>query len=240
MDRHDGYPYVSLENIQRRNDKNRIHEIYLLCWLRIFPHHYFFSSPYFLSSMVDLEQNEQILLTARRHWFTLFLRLIPLLFFAIVPILIIVVLQIVGGIAENSLTSGGQNLFAQGGSLPALIIFLLFSWLLCIWIAIFTVWTDYYLDILLVTDHRIINVEQKALFSREIASLHLDKIQDVTIDINGFLATFLLFGNLRIQTAGEVEEFVIRGIKDPTTIKNTILEQHEKAMAKLRVVRIEQ
>ncbi|MFA5831714.1 MAG: PH domain-containing protein [Candidatus Paceibacterota bacterium] len=189
--------------------------------------------------MIDLEQNEQVLLTSRRHWFTLFVRLFPLLLFAIVPIVIIAALQVLGSIAENSLTAGGKNFFPLSGSMPALIIFLLFSWLLCVWIGAFIIWTDYYLDVLIVTDHRIINVEQKALFSREIASLHLDKIQDVTIDINGVLATFLIFGDLRIQTAGEVEEFVIRNVKDPTTIKNVILEQHEKAMKKLRVVRIE-
>lgn len=101
-------------------------------------------------------------------------------------------------------------------------------------------WTDFYLDVLVVTDHRIINIEQKALFARETSSLHLDKIQDVSVEVFGILATFLSFGNLKIQTAGEMEEFIIKGIKDPDAIKQTILEQHEKAMIKLRTVRIEQ
>jgi hypothetical protein len=179
--------------------------------------------------MIDLETNEKILLQGRRHWFFLVTRLFALLPLVLLPVIIIFF---------ASGTSTEYFSFTQKSG-TAFIIFLLFTWLLFLWISAFIMWTDFYLDVLIVTDHRVINIEQKALFARETSSLHLDKIQDVSVEVFGMLATFLSFGNLKIQTAGEVEEFVIKGIKNPDAIKQLILEQHEKAMTKLRTVRIE-
>jgi len=189
--------------------------------------------------MIDLEKNEQILLSARRHWFFLFAKLFPLLPLAGIPVFIAIVLSILGKVDPAASNLAGMFYRVQGGS-SAFVIFILISWFLFLWIAAFVIWTDYYLDVLIVTDHRVINVEQKGLFKRETSSLHLDKIQDVSVDISGMLATFLSFGRLRIQTASEVGEFTLNGIKDPIAVKNLILEQHEKAMTKLRTVRIEQ
>ena len=44
----------------------------------------------------------------------------------------------------------------------------------------FRAWLDYYLDIWVITDERIVNIEQKGLFSREISTQQLYRIQDVT------------------------------------------------------------
>jgi uncharacterized membrane protein YdbT with pleckstrin-like domain len=188
--------------------------------------------------MIDLENNEKILLQARRHGFFLFTRLIALFPLVAIPIIFVIGMQRFGGSDPEASPLAGIFYHADGSG-TAFVIFLLFSWLLSVWIGAFVVWTDYYLDVLAVTDHRLINIEQKGLFSRETSSLHLDKIQDVSVEINGLLATFLSFGSLRVQTAGEVEEFVLHGIKDPNAIKKLILEQHERAMTKLRTVRIE-
>lgn len=180
--------------------------------------------------MMILESNEKIVVTARRHWFVLFLRLLSLLPFIFIPLLLFIVLG-----AAPTQESG---LFLMKGSAASFAVFLLFSWFLFVWIGAFIVWTDYYLDVLIVTDKRIINIEQKALFSRETASLRLDKIQDITINVSGILATFLSFGNIRIQTAGEQEEFMIHFIRDPEALKTAILKEHDRVVEQLREVRI--
>ncbi|MBI2120418.1 MAG: PH domain-containing protein [Parcubacteria group bacterium] len=180
--------------------------------------------------MIALEPNEKIIVSARRHWFVLFLRLLPLIPFIFVPLLLFTVLMVIP-IAPDALIE-------IGGNGVAFAVFLLFSWFLFVWIGAFVVWTDYYLDVLIVTDKRIINTEQKALFSREIASLRLDKIQDITIDISGILATFMSFGNIRIQTAGEQEEFAIHFVKNPEALKQAILKEHNRVVEQLREVRI--
>jgi hypothetical protein len=179
-----------------------------------------------------LEPNETIILESRRHWFILALRLLPLLPFIFIPFLILALVD------TAPLQNESLHFVQMSGNTPSFAIFILFSWLLFVWITGFIIWTDYFLDILVVTNKRIINVEQKALFSREIASLRLDKIQDITIDISGILATFLSFGNIRIQTAGEQEEFLIRYIQNPEALKSIILKEHGRVLEELREVRI--
>jgi uncharacterized membrane protein YdbT with pleckstrin-like domain len=188
--------------------------------------------------MVDLEQNEKIITTARRHWFVLLARLVPFVLLAIIPVFLIIVVEIMGAAYPDSIITVSQAFFKHSGSGSAFVIFLLFSWLLFLWVGAFVTWTDYFLDVLVITDHRVINIEQKGLFSRETSSLHLDKIQDVTIDVSGILPTFLSFGNMRVQTAGEMEEFSIHAIRNPEKLKAIILEAHEKAEAKNREVTI--
>lgn len=180
--------------------------------------------------MIGLEPHEAIILHGRRHWFILALRLLPLIPFILVPL---VIFGIFGTVPLQT-----DSLIEMSGNGASFAVFILFSWFLFVWIGAFIIWTDYFLDVLVVTSKRIINIEQKALFSREIASLRLDKIQDITIDINGILATFLSFGNIRIQTAGEQEEFLIRFIQDPEALKSVILKEHDRVTEELREVRI--
>lgn len=179
---------------------------------------------------MNLEPNETIILRGRRHWFILVLRLLPLIPFILVPLLFTGILEM-----TPLETDPLVNMTGNGTSFG---VFILFSWFLFVWIGGFVIWTDYFLDVLLVTNKRIINIEQKGLFSRETASLRLDKIQDITIDISGILATFLSFGNIRVQTAGEQEEFMIRFIRDPESLKAIILKEHNRVVEELREVRI--
>ena len=65
-------------------------------------------------------------------------------------------------------------------------------------------------------------MEQKSFFSRDVATLRLDKIQDIRVKIRGILATFLDFGEIQIQTAGESEEFILRYVPKPDKIKSVI------------------
>jgi hypothetical protein len=71
---------------------------------------------------------------------------------------------------------------------------------------------DYYLDVWIVTNERVINIEQKGLFSREVSEKELHKMQDITSDVDGFWATMLNYGDVYIQTAGEKERFVFKHI----------------------------
>jgi uncharacterized membrane protein YdbT with pleckstrin-like domain len=72
------------------------------------------------------------------------------------------------------------------------------------------------------TDERLIDVEQIALFSRKVSTLSLDRVQDITTTEAGFLETFLGIGIVLVQTAGESQEFRIYGVKDPNHVKDLI------------------
>lgn len=113
-------------------------------------------------------------------------------------------------------------IIAMGGS-----IFLLFSWLF-----LFQAFLDYYLDIWVVTNHRIINITQSGLFHRKVSELRLYRVQDATASIGGFLHTLLNFGTVEIQTAGEQSHFVFKDIPDPQSVTKTILHLVEEDRAK--------
>jgi len=86
----------------------------------------------------------------------------------------------------------------------------------------FNAFLDYYLDVWIVTTKRIINIEQKGLFNRVIAEHELDKIQDVTGEQKGFFATIFSFGDVLVQTAGEVPMFIFRQVDNPFEVAKTI------------------
>jgi hypothetical protein len=103
-------------------------------------------------------------------------------------------------------------------------------WLLAIWLRFFIVWTNYYLDVWYVTEKRIIDVDQKALFNREVSNLRFDRIQDVTLQVRGVVATFLDYGDIRVQTAAEDStDFYMEQVAHPERVKQVIFAQHNRA-----------
>lgn len=63
---------------------------------------------------------------------------------------------------------------------------------------------SWYFDLFVVTDERIIDVDFKSLIYKNITTTKIEKIQDVTYTVNGPIASLLDYGNVLVQTAGEV------------------------------------
>lgn len=92
----------------------------------------------------------------------------------------------------------------------------------------FTQFTDYYLDIWVVTNDRIIDIEQFGLFSRTITEIDLFRIQDVTADVHGVFATFFNYGTVTVTTASTNMNIVFRNIPDPNRVRNDLIQlSHE-------------
>ena len=160
--------------------------------------------------IVSFETGERIILKARRHWFVFVMQVLPLAFFAILPI----ILFAWDALRENP---------SSGASLPLFFSGLLY---LVLWILFFIVWTNYYFDVFILTDRRIIYISQKSLFSRRISSSRLDRVQDVSAEVSGMMPTFLNYGNIYVQTAAEEKEFAIHDIPNPDIVKDRILAEH--------------
>jgi hypothetical protein len=75
------------------------------------------------------------------------------------------------------------------------------------------------LDVWIITSKKIIDVEQHSLFRREISIMNLEKIQDITFEIRGFIPTLFNYGDIKVQTAGAVGSFLIRGVPNPALIQ---------------------
>ncbi len=175
--------------------------------------------------MITLHAGEKILLICRRHWLPIAGEAVSLAFAAFLPFLLLIASQILPASMQALINQESAALFL-----------LIASWLLIIWMLFFVAWTNYYLDILILTDKRIIDINQIGLFARDISELRLEKIQDLKIEIIGFIPSLLNFGSLTIQTAGESSEFSIRNIHDPNAIKNLIAERHEALIRENRAV----
>lgn len=159
--------------------------------------------------------NEEILLIVRRHWFNILNQFF--LIFLMVALLIgsYSYLPQLFPILNNPLFNGlfllAENFFA-----------------LFIWMLFFLIWVDYYLDVWIVTDSRIVNIEQRGLFKRIVSELEFHRIQDVTTEVSGVIPTFLNYGSVFVQTAGERERFQFRQVPDPYAIKDLLMAMQKK------------
>jgi len=155
-------------------------------------------------------ENEEVLRIIHRHWFNIFLQYVGIGCTTLLLIVIFSVLPQSASLSSDILP-------------PAFLAFLLNTFLLFIWLYAFLVWVDYYFDVWIITSQRIVNIEQKGLFNREVSELQFSRIQDVTSVVDGFIPTILNFGDVYVQTAAEEERFVFRQIPDPYTIKDMVM-----------------
>ena len=167
----------------------------------------------------ELHAGENVIKVLHRNWFYLLTQFLILILMAIV---------LFAGFFFLPL------LFPElmEGEMRSLFLFGEITFILAVWLYGFLVWIDYYFDIWIITDERIINIEQKGLFMRQISEADYTKIQDVTAQIEGFLPTVINYGDVYIQTAAEKERFVFRTISRPYQIEDLLMQLARKKKAK--------
>ncbi|MDP3989117.1 MAG: PH domain-containing protein [bacterium] len=161
--------------------------------------------------MITLLPNEHHLFTFRKHPIVLLPAILALIFLALAPL----------GIAMY--LTPNINISIEG-DVSQLLTFLYVSWLTLLWLAFSVVFVDYWLDMWVVTNKRLLDFEQLGLFNREAAVMRIEHIQDVLVETKGVLATFLHYGDIHVQTAGTNKEFVLHNMSTPIRIKNKLLQ----------------
>ena len=159
--------------------------------------------------------DEEIILLLRRHWFVFVFKFLP--FFLMICAMIVI-------------NEFGKSFLVYFGIDANFFYFFETILAIFLWLAIFITWINFYLDIWIVTDSRIINIEQKALFSRYISELKHNKIQDVTSEVKGLIPTLFKYGDVFIQTAGSKERFIFKQIPHPNQTRNIIMQLQKKAI----------
>ncbi len=167
--------------------------------------------------MISLYPDEHIILERRSFWMPIALQGVLLFFAAIAPFFFIFIFK-------EFLPQEAKSIV---GSYQAPVLFFAFTWALVLWIVFFVRWTNYYLNVFIITNKRILDIDQLGLFARDISETRLENIQDMRVEVLGFLATTMDFGNIYIQTAGTTDEFVIKNIPTPNKIKDAISHQCE-------------
>lgn len=119
------------------------------------------------------------------------------------------------------------NLLTGTVSYPLLVL-LGSTYLLSVAAFFFTNFVTFYLDLLIVTNDRLMSIKQQGLFSRTISELDLYKIQDITSEVHGAFPSLFGYGKLTIETAGANEGFVIEDIPHPEQLRQAILDLAEE------------
>ncbi len=104
------------------------------------------------------------------------------------------------------------------------LILLVAIYYLGIWVFFISEFTDYYLDINIVTNDRIIDINQKGLFGRTVAELDLTRVQDVHSEVKGIIPTLMNYGQVVVQTAATEENFSFEQVPNPNMVRQRILE----------------
>ncbi len=168
-----------------------------------------------------LDAGERVTRTVRKHWFVLLASLIPYLFLALVPVVLPALLMAL--LPEN--TEAGAFLSALNTMNPWFRLFLGLWWVF-LWIGAFNTFTQYYLNHWVITTARIVRINQRGFFNRDVSSFLLNHVQDVSTTVDGILADLLGYGSVRVETAGDASRhFTMDGINDPQGMRDLIMSE---------------
>lgn len=167
-----------------------------------------------LNKEFELEPGEEVVAEVRKHWFLFLAELLPYAILAVIPFTLHNLVPLAPPLAKYA------NLFTF--STPGMRAFL-GVWLLVTWTAAWSTFTKYFLNAWILTTERIVDIKQRRYFSREVSSLFLNRVQDVTTDVTGVVASVLEIGDINVQSAGATERFYMHGIPEPQKMRDLIL-----------------
>lgn len=193
---------------QSQVDPNRFDEILAQCPRYRHPLNSFMVLPEKTSFNFQL-QNEKILLLVRRHPVTQIGWILTAIFLLFVPVIFVYLPFL--------------NFLPNRLQFAALVL-----WSLLVLGFVLESFLDWFYNVNIVTNERIVDVDFRSLLFKNIATGRLDKIEDVTVIASGYLGAIFDYGNVQIQTAGEINEFEFDDVPHPSQVSaiiNGLLEQ---------------
>lgn len=97
-------------------------------------------------------------------------------------------------------------------------------WYLAVFGFLLTKIIHWFFNIYIVTNRRIISIDFINLLYKEFSETRIDRIQDMSYHTKGILAIFFNFGNVLMQTAGEVPNFIFESVPRPSYVVDTMSE----------------
>ena len=151
-----------------------------------------------------LQKREQLLAVVRRHWWFLWPRTLLWAAFAIgAPLVAVWLLDLM-----NVFDEVDSFFYIVGG-----------LWFLFWFVRIVFNWYQYYNDIWVITNQRIVDSRKPHPLRHTLASADLVNIQDMTVEKRGLFASMLNFGDVVCQTAAAKHLFVLSGIPRPAEVQ---------------------
>ena len=168
-----------------------------------------------LGRLIERKPYETQIIALRRHWLPMLVRIVAHPVLAAIPFGMYAFLRVnFPEMLEGPIRYTALVLAASAYELG-------------MWLFLFTMFLDYELDMWVVTNDRLVNIEQHGLFARTIAELDLWRVQDVTSDVRGVFPTFFNYGNVYVQTAGTIGRFVLEQVPHPHEVRKLVLDMAE-------------
>lgn len=80
----------------------------------------------------------------------------------------------------------------------------------------------WFFNIYIVTNERVIDIDFYYLLYKEFSQAELNKIQDISYSSGGIFATFFNYGNVRVETAGEMPNLEFDKVPNAEKVVETI------------------
>lgn len=156
---------------------------------------------------ITLESNEELYLVVRKHWIIL----VETALFLLILTAISTWIYFIGDFAR----------------IPILFVILTIIGIAMISIQyIFVHWVNNELDILIITNRRIIAYDQVKFLDRKMSQTTIDLVQEVNASTSGLLWNLLHYGNMMVRTASDsasnVSDFNMTHIPNPIETSRTI------------------
>lgn len=194
-----------------------------LSLLALQDYHLFLSS-HMLFEKIHLEEDEEVIIVVRKHWFILLAEAIGVFLLTFIPIVGVVIWSFFPETTHIPSFSNYSSLYLFGSCL----------WIVMCIMIMTMIWTHYYLDLWVITDRRIIVVDQVHFFNRKVSSFRLERLQDIKVRIAGIIQTFLNFGTIKAQTASSAESnFATPGLPDPRGLQSLIQRAMDERLKKI-------
>lgn len=94
------------------------------------------------------------------------------------------------------------------------------------------IWMKWYFDLFVLTNQRIINIDQKGIFSREVSEATYINVQGANYELSGIFSMMFNYGNVKIQATGIKNLLKINSVEKPKELQELILDIKAKAEAK--------
>ena len=161
---------------------------------------------------MQLQQNEEVIAIYRRHIVFLLQQIVGRILIIIIPLVALALLS-------PTLDNMAQIALSVVTIGIALIAF----------INTYFVWYRYQNDQWVVTNQRIVDSVRRNWFNHELSSTDLINVEDMSISRSGVFQTMFNYGDVRCQTAGQNDNFVLVGIPDPKKVLDVIDELRDAA-----------
>jgi hypothetical protein len=171
-----------------------------------------------LAELAGIRENERVIRVIHRHWFDLASHLFGVAALSVALFLGLFLFPILF-----------PDAFSGEGARIAF--FIESTFFLLLFVYAFLVWIDIWFDSWIITNERIVNMEQKGLFVRHVSQGSFSKVQDATSETEGIFQSVLNYGEVYVQSAGETPRFVFRNIPDPIGTKALIMRLAQDARA---------